>query len=140
VGRWACGKWATVALSWPQAPTPGAETPSISFIWLIRINHAEPEMKPLTTGRLSKLARKPSRNRPMASTIRPDISAKAAAIDTYCADPGTAMGLSTEKVTMAVMATGPTACVMLLPTKAYANTGRMLTYNPACGGKPASRA
>jgi hypothetical protein len=60
------------------------------------IRIAEPEMKPLITGRLSNCDRKPRRMTPQASTITPEISDSVAANATYCGDPGAASGVSTE--------------------------------------------
>ena len=54
-------------------------TPSKNLSWLMTINTAEPEMKPLTTGRLSNCDKNPRRNMPTVRIKTPDNSAKTAA-------------------------------------------------------------
>ena len=78
-----------------DSPGP-TDTPSRNLIWLITISAAEPEMKPLTTGRLSNCDRKPRRSRPTARTSTPEMSDSPAANVMYCGEPGGASGASTE--------------------------------------------
>lgn len=80
-----------MALLW----SPASESPNRYFNWLTTISTAEPEMKPLTTGRLSNCDRKPRRSKPPASNIKPDSNASAAASTMYWGEWGAASGLST---------------------------------------------
>ena len=66
------------------------------FNWLKTINTAEPEMNPAITGRLSNWARNPRRSKPQASRSRPEPNASVAARVMYSAEPGVAIGDSTE--------------------------------------------
>ena len=101
-----------------QLLVPTAGMPSKNLIWLSTIRIAEPEIKPLMTGRLNSCDKNPSRKAPNANTSTPENSDSVAANIRYCGLPGVSSGDNTAKVMIAVMATGPTACVMLLPSKA----------------------
>ena len=77
------------AFVWPMVSTrpvtisvsvwPPAGTPSMYLSWLAAISSPDAVMKPEITGWLRKLATKPSRNRPMAISITPEISASSIA-------------------------------------------------------------
>ena len=83
-------------------------------------------VKPLITGREKKLARKPMRSRPHASSTTPVSSASCAASTMYRPEPGAASGPRAAAVISAMIAIGPTDCVMLEPNSAYSSGGRML--------------
>ena len=82
------------------------------------ISTAEPVMKPLMTGWLRKYARKPSRIAPKASSITPDSNDSCIASATYSAEPAAASGCKALAVMSDATATGPTASVMLEPSRA----------------------
>ena len=109
-----CNKPVASADQSPAAPSSASKLRN----WLTTINIAAPETKPWITGRLSSCDKKPRRSRLPAPNIRPDISARHAASATYSALPGVASGCNTLKVMIAVIATGPTACTIELPTQA----------------------
>ena len=74
------GRFTSVMLAASERPTsirlcPLAGTPRMCFSWLAAMIRPEAVMKPEITGWLRKFARKPSRSRPMAVSIRPDSSA-----------------------------------------------------------------
>jgi hypothetical protein len=77
-----------------------------------------PLMKPLITGWLRKLARKPIRSRPSTNSSTPDSSASQMASCRYSAEPMVAKGPSRATVISAVTATGPTDMLMLVPNRA----------------------
>ena len=100
----------------PAGVTDASEsTPSSGANWPSAISRAAPVVNPLITGRLRKLERKPSRNRPDRNSTAPAISASWAARVAYSADPAGASPASAEATINAVMAAGPIDCTMLLP-------------------------
>ncbi len=94
--------------------------------WLIAIRTPEALMNPEMTGWLSRLARKPSRARPMATRNRPESSASTTAAARYSGVPGAATLPMAAAVSSETTATGPTARTRLEPNSAYATNGRML--------------
>ena len=78
----------------------------------------EAVMNPETTGCDRKLARKPKRSKPMASSIRPESSAMAMAVLRYSALPGAATWPTAVAVMSDTTATGPTESVRLVPRRA----------------------
>jgi hypothetical protein len=79
VSTWVSGKARAMEASSSTSVWPSARIPSSVLSWLAAINTADAVMKPLTTGWLRKLARKPSLRKPIASSIAPDSSARASA-------------------------------------------------------------
>ena len=119
---------------------PAAPPPSSTGTWPQAISSAEPRVKPLITGREKKLAMKPTRASPQASSTAPDINASCAASTPYSPEPTTANGARLDAVIREMIAIGPTDWVMLVPNTAYSRGGRMLAYRPATGGRPATMA
>ncbi len=72
-------------------------------------------MKPKITGWLRKFARKPSRNRPAATSIAPESSASPAAATGGLASPCATTGPMAEAVISDTTATGPTASTREVP-------------------------
>ena len=71
--------------------------------------------KPEMTGWLKKLLKKPIFNRPMTTSIPPEISESIKAACKYVSVPVAATDDSAAPVIKAIMATGPTARVLLVP-------------------------
>ena len=75
-------------------------------------------IKPAITGWDRKFAKKPSRNKPRASKIKPDRNANVIAAAIYSDVPGTAILLTAATVRSDTTATGPTAKARLVPKMA----------------------
>jgi hypothetical protein len=103
-----------------------APAPTSAGNWPQAITTAEPMVKPLMTGREKKLARKPMRSRPQASSTTPAISASWAASTRYRPEPAGASGASAAAVIREMIAIGPTDCALLEPNSAYSSGGTML--------------
>ena len=86
--------------------------------WLAAIWMPEAVMKPEMTGWLRKLARKPSRRSPMASSSNPEMAASATVAPRYSGVPWAATAPAAAAVIRLATATGPTASVREVPKTA----------------------
>ena len=140
VSPWVWGSCRPSASSRSTRLWPSARTPISVFSWLAVISSADAVMKPEITGWLRKLARKPSRSRPMASSITPDMKASVRAAAQYAGVPAAASWPMAAAVISDVTAAGPTASARLVPNTAYSSSGATLAYRPTSAGRPASSA
>jgi hypothetical protein len=85
------------------------------FSWLAAMMIPVAVIKPAITGWDKKFAKKPKRNTPRASKIRPERNAKVMAAAIYSDVPGTAILLTAATVRSDTTATGPTAKARLVP-------------------------
>ena len=99
---------------------------------------ATPARYPLSTGRLSSSAMKPSRSSPASRASPPTTRAHRVAIAAYCAGSPRASGASAAAVRIAVVDSGPTLSIRDVPTTAYRVRGSRQAHSPATGSSPAS--
>jgi hypothetical protein len=92
--------------------------PSRWAAWLAAIRIPEADRKPAITGWLRKLVKNPRRSRPMATSISPESNDSTRAACRYSGVPGVATPERAAPVISAMMATGPTARVRLVPSRA----------------------
>ena len=89
--------------------------PRMFFNWLAAMIMPVADIKPAITGWDKKFAKKPSRNKPRASKIRPERNANVIAAAMYSEVPATAILLTAATVRSDTTATGPTAKARLVP-------------------------
>ncbi len=95
------------------------------------IRMPEAVMKPEITGWLMKFTSTPRRNSPMAISIAPERNASSSAAASIsgvesAAPSALLMPAIAEAVISEMIATGPTARVLLVPNSAYSTSGNML--------------
>ena len=113
--------------------------------WLAMIRTPEAVMNPEITGWLMKFTSAPNRNSPIATSMAPEMSASSSAAASIsgvesAVPSAPLMPAMADAVINEMIATGPTASVLLVPNSAYSTNGNMLAYRPTCAGGPASSA
>lgn len=101
---------------------------------------ATPARYPISTGRESRSATKPSRAAQATTHISPTATASAEASTAYRSGSPPASGPTTVAVISAVVDSGPTDRSRDEPTSAYSTMAGRIAHSPTTGGSPATLA